>query len=102
MHIVQGLIIADRSIGYILDGSKTWEMRSGPTQVRGAIALISALPATMMPVSSLFSLLLTAGSIATTTRRSVGSPVGGMRAASMSDSFHSAPGVSSSSSASSS
>ncbi|SIO66966.1 hypothetical protein SAMN05443247_11581 [Bradyrhizobium erythrophlei] len=40
MHIVQGLVIADRSIGYILDGSKTWEMRSGSTQVRGAIALI--------------------------------------------------------------
>jgi hypothetical protein len=40
MHIVQGLIIADPWIGYILDGSKTWEMRSSPTQVRGAFALI--------------------------------------------------------------
>lgn len=27
-------------MGDILDGSKTWEMRSGPTQVRGAIGLI--------------------------------------------------------------
>jgi hypothetical protein len=40
MHIVQGLVIADPWIGYILDGSKTWEMRSGPTQVRGPFALI--------------------------------------------------------------
>ena len=40
MHLVQGLIIADPWIGNILDGSKTSEMRSSPTQVRSAFALI--------------------------------------------------------------
>lgn len=38
MHIVQGLIIAYP--GNILDDSKTWEMRSSPTNVRGAFSLI--------------------------------------------------------------
>ncbi|MGY4429445.1 hypothetical protein ACVWWO_001922 [Bradyrhizobium sp. F1.13.1] len=28
--------------GHILDGSKTWEMRSGPTRLRGPFALIRA------------------------------------------------------------
>jgi ASCH domain-containing protein len=40
MNVVRGLIIADPWISYILDGKKTWEMRSGPTNVRGAFALI--------------------------------------------------------------
>jgi hypothetical protein len=38
MHIVQGLIIADPWTGCILDGSKTWEMRSSPRQVCGAFS----------------------------------------------------------------
>lgn len=37
---MKGLIIAEPWIGYILDGSKTWEMRSKATKVRGKIALI--------------------------------------------------------------
>ncbi|MGY4348678.1 hypothetical protein ACVWXM_005145 [Bradyrhizobium sp. GM7.3] len=41
MNVVRGLIIADPWISYILDGKKTWEMRSGPTQVRGPFGLIS-------------------------------------------------------------
>lgn len=40
MQIAKGLIIADPWIGYILDGSKTWEMRSSETSVRGPLALI--------------------------------------------------------------
>ena len=38
--ITRGLIIRQPWIGRILDGSKTWEMRSAPTKVRGRIALI--------------------------------------------------------------
>ncbi|MBN7764080.1 ASCH domain-containing protein [Nitratireductor aquibiodomus] len=37
---MKGLIIAEPWVGYILDGSKTWEMRSKPTKVSGRIALI--------------------------------------------------------------
>ena len=37
---VKGLIIADPWIGYIISGTKTWEMRSRNTTIRGRIALI--------------------------------------------------------------
>jgi hypothetical protein len=40
MQITKGLIIANPWIGYILDGSKTWEMRSSKTSVRGPFGLI--------------------------------------------------------------
>jgi hypothetical protein len=40
MQVTKGLIIADPWIGYILDGSKTWEMRSSKTSVRGPFGLI--------------------------------------------------------------
>jgi hypothetical protein len=40
MQITKGLIIADPWIGYILDGSKTWEMRSSSTSFRGWFGLI--------------------------------------------------------------
>lgn len=40
MHVTKGLIIADPWIEYILNGSKTWEMRSTETSVRGPFALI--------------------------------------------------------------
>lgn len=40
MHVTKGLVIADPWIGHILEGSKTWEMRSRKTSVRGPIALI--------------------------------------------------------------
>lgn len=40
MQITKGLIIADPWIGYILDGSKTWEMRSSSTSHRGWFGLI--------------------------------------------------------------
>lgn len=40
MKLSRGLVIADPWIGYILDGSKTWEMRSSATSVRGPFALI--------------------------------------------------------------
>jgi hypothetical protein len=40
MTVTRGLIIADPWIGYILDGRKTWEMRSQATSVRGWLALI--------------------------------------------------------------
>ena len=40
MKISSGLIIADPWIGHILNGSKTWEMRSTPTSQRGWIGLI--------------------------------------------------------------
>lgn len=40
MRLSRGLVIADPWIGYILDGSKTWEMRSSATSVRGPFALI--------------------------------------------------------------
>ena len=39
---MKGLIIRQPHIGKILDGEKTWEMRSGPTKIRGRIALIEA------------------------------------------------------------
>lgn len=40
MNITKGLIIDDPWIGYILDGSKTWEMRSTGASHRGWFALI--------------------------------------------------------------
>lgn len=40
MRITKGLIIADPWIGYILDGTKDWEMRSSATSHRGWFALI--------------------------------------------------------------
>jgi hypothetical protein len=38
---MKGLIIDRPWIDYILDGNKTWEMRSGDTRTRGLIALIA-------------------------------------------------------------
>jgi hypothetical protein len=35
MQVTKGLIIADPWIGYVLDGSKTWEMRN-KTQITSA------------------------------------------------------------------
>ena len=40
MDITKGLIIADPWIGYILDGSKTWEMRASSASHRGWFGLI--------------------------------------------------------------
>ena len=40
MLVTRGLVIADPWIGYLLEGRKTWEMRSSNTSVRGPIALI--------------------------------------------------------------
>lgn len=40
MRITKGLIIADPWIGYILDGTKNWEMRSSGASHRGWFALI--------------------------------------------------------------
>ncbi len=40
MKIDTGLVVADPWIGMLLDGSKTWEMRSRNAKVRGWIALI--------------------------------------------------------------
>jgi hypothetical protein len=37
---VRGLIIREPWIGYILEGRKTWEIRSRATKMRGQIALI--------------------------------------------------------------
>jgi hypothetical protein len=37
---MKGLVVDDPWIGYFLDGSKTWEMRSQPTTHRGWVALI--------------------------------------------------------------
>lgn len=37
---MHGLIIREPWIGYILVGTKTWEMRTAPTKRRGRIALI--------------------------------------------------------------
>src|SRR5688572_28347854 len=40
MLVGKGLIIADPWIGYILEGRKTWEMRSQSTSFRGLFGLI--------------------------------------------------------------
>lgn len=40
MNITTGLVIADPWIGMILEGTKTWEMRSTSTSRRGWIGLI--------------------------------------------------------------
>jgi hypothetical protein len=40
IEVTKGLVIADPWIGYILDGTKTWEMRSTETSLRGSFALI--------------------------------------------------------------
>ena len=62
--IKRALIIRKPWIDFILDGSKTWEMRSQPTKIRGRIALIesgsgmivgecflSGCPSPLMPLS---------------------------------------------------
>lgn len=38
--VTKALVIADPWIGMILDGTKTWEMRSRATKVRGTVGLI--------------------------------------------------------------
>lgn len=38
----RALVIRQPHIGHILDGMKTWEMRSKPTKIRGRIGLIEA------------------------------------------------------------
>lgn len=40
MIVTKGLIVADPWIGYLLDGSKTWEMRSSGASHRGWFGLI--------------------------------------------------------------
>jgi len=40
MNITRGLVIDDPWIGYILSGTKIWEMRSRNAQIRGPIGLI--------------------------------------------------------------
>jgi hypothetical protein len=37
---MRGLIIDEPWIGYIISGTKTWEMRSRNTAIRGSIGLI--------------------------------------------------------------
>lgn len=39
-RVEKALVIADPWIGMILDGSKTWEMRSSATRIRGRFGLI--------------------------------------------------------------
>lgn len=41
-HLERGLVIRQPHIGKILDGMKTWEMRSRPTKIRGVVGLIEA------------------------------------------------------------
>lgn len=40
MTVLNGLIIKDPYLSYILDGTKTWEMRSTSTKQRGLVTLI--------------------------------------------------------------
>jgi len=40
MNITKGLVVADPWIGYLLDGTKTWEMRSKRVSFRGWFGLI--------------------------------------------------------------
>lgn len=42
LGLERALIIRQPHIGHILDGMKTWEMRSKPTKIRGRIGLIEA------------------------------------------------------------
>lgn len=41
-RLERALIIRQPHIGHILDGLKSWEMRSSPTRIRGRIGLIEA------------------------------------------------------------
>jgi hypothetical protein len=54
---VKGLIIADPWIGYIISGTKTWEMRSRNTTVRGRIGLIRKGSKTVVGVADLVGTL---------------------------------------------
>jgi hypothetical protein len=54
---VKGLIIADPWIGYIISGTKTWEMRSRNTAVRGRIGLIRKGSETVVGVADLVGTL---------------------------------------------
>ena len=42
LGLERGLVIRQPHIGNILDGLKSWEMRSRPTKIRGRIGLIEA------------------------------------------------------------
>jgi hypothetical protein len=53
MQVTKGLVIADPWIGYILDGSKTWEMRSTQTSIRGPFGLIRKGTGTICGVATL-------------------------------------------------
>lgn len=53
MDIWKGLIVAHPWNGHILDGNRTWEMRPGPTQMRGPFALIHEATNTIGRVAAL-------------------------------------------------
>ncbi len=53
MEIFKALIIARPWIGYILDGEKTWEMRSQKTAIRGWIALVEKGTGTVTGIARL-------------------------------------------------
>lgn len=55
MRLSRGLVIADPWIGYILDGNKTWEMRSSATSMRGPFALIRKGSGAIWGVANLVS-----------------------------------------------
>lgn len=52
-NIVRGLIIRDPWISMILEGWKTWEMRTKATAIRGPIALIKGGSGTAVGVANL-------------------------------------------------
>jgi hypothetical protein len=42
LGLMRGLVIRQPHIGHIMDGMKSWEMRSTPTKIRGRVGLIEA------------------------------------------------------------
>lgn len=53
LEITRGLIIDEPWIEKILNGSKTWEMRSTKTSIRGPIALIKKGSGTIVGIANL-------------------------------------------------
>ncbi len=52
--IERGLIIDERWIEKILNGSKTWEMRSTKTKIRGDVALIKKGTGTIVGIAEIY------------------------------------------------
>jgi len=54
MKITKALIVDEPWISYLMDGKKTWEMRSTSTKIRGNVGLIKKGTGTIVAIGNLY------------------------------------------------